>query len=71
MWCCKEKRSSAVYRNDVSQRQKKETWNGSKSLLFSSLKKVLDILNDLLSGLRLLLKPCCVKAKVLIENRMY
>lgn len=39
-------------------------------LLLGSLKKVSYIHNDPLPGLGLLLKPCCVKAKILIENRI-
>ena len=51
----------------------RKTWKprmATKVLLFHALKKMFSIFNDLLSSLRLLLKPCWVKAKILIENRM-
>lgn len=39
-----------------------------KVLLFGLLKKVFNIFNDLFIGLWFLLKFCCVKVKILIEN---
>lgn len=53
-------------------KRQRKTWGKKekKTGLFSSFKKVLHILNNLLLGKGLLLKPCCVKAKVLIEKSM-
>lgn len=61
---------SAVSQEELFFFLKIETWTAAQVLLFGSLKKALDIFSDLLPGLALLLVPCWVNTKILIENRM-